>query len=71
MINYVLLSRRNTQARLKGSVLKTDRGVKARGGSNPSSSAILFKKAHKLEKSVTLNVMDFFYVKKDASPNIG
>ncbi len=32
--------RRNTQVWLKGSVLKTDRGVKARGGSNPSSSAI-------------------------------
>ena len=35
-------SRRNTQAWLKGSVLKTDRGVTARGGSNPSSSAIFF-----------------------------
>ena len=31
---------RNTQVRLKGSVLKTDRGLTARGGSNPSSSAI-------------------------------
>src|SRR5699024_8717562 len=29
---------RNTQVWLKGSVLKTERGVKARGGSNPSSS---------------------------------
>ena len=29
---------RNTQVRLKGSVLKTDRGLTARGGSNPSSS---------------------------------
>ena len=34
--------RRNTQARLKGSVLKTDRGCKSRGGSNPSFSAIFF-----------------------------
>ena len=32
--------RRNTQVRLKGSVLKTDRRVKPCGGSNPSSSAI-------------------------------
>ena len=32
--------RRNTQVWLKGSVLKTERGVKARGGSNPSSSSI-------------------------------
>ena len=31
---------RNTQVWLKGSVLKTERGVKARGGSNPSSSSI-------------------------------
>src|SRR5699024_10420428 len=31
---------RNTQVWLKGSVLKTDRGVKTRGGSNPSSSSI-------------------------------
>ena len=38
MINIVF--RRNTQVRLKGSVLKTDRGLTARGGSNPSSSAI-------------------------------
>ena len=35
-----MLLRRNTQVRLKGSVLKTDRGLTARGGSNPSSSAI-------------------------------
>ena len=33
-----LLLWRNTQVRLKGSVLKTDRGLTARGGSNPSSS---------------------------------
>ena len=33
---------RNTQVRLKGSVLKTDRRVKPRGGSNPSSSAIFY-----------------------------
>jgi hypothetical protein len=32
---------RNTQVWLKGSVLKTDRGFTARGGSNPSSSAII------------------------------
>ena len=37
------ISRRNTQVRLKGSVLKTDRRVKPCGGSNPSSSAIFFK----------------------------
>ena len=35
---------RNTQAWLKGLVLKTSRGVKARGGSNPSSSAIFLTK---------------------------
>src|SRR5690625_1248528 len=33
--------RRNTQVWLKGSVLKTERGVKACGGSNPSSSSII------------------------------
>src|SRR5690606_18888721 len=38
-----LLSRRNTQVWLKGSVLKTDRGVKSRGGSNPSSSSIFYE----------------------------
>src|SRR5699024_10253397 len=32
--------RRNTQVWLKGTVLKTERGVKACGGSNPSSSSI-------------------------------
>src|SRR5699024_9579926 len=35
--------RRNTQVWLKGSVLKTERGVKSRGGSNPSSSSIHIK----------------------------
>src|SRR5699024_5749252 len=35
-------TRRNTQVWLKGSVLKTERGVKACGGSNPSSSSIYF-----------------------------
>src|SRR5690625_3850915 len=37
---------RNTQVWLKGSVLKTERGVKARGGSNPSSSSIYFVIIH-------------------------
>ena len=42
--------RRYTQVWLKGSVLKTDRRVKPRGGSNPSTSSINFKiNAHKLE----------------------
>src|SRR5699024_5941430 len=43
-INDILIlleSRMNTQVWLKGSVLKTERGVKARGGSNPSSSSII------------------------------
>src|SRR5699024_7862274 len=40
MIYLFLCIRRNTQVWLKGSVLKTERGVKARGGSNPSSSFI-------------------------------
>src|SRR5690625_3054845 len=39
IINNVEI-RRNTQVWLKGSVLKTERGVKACGGSNPSSSSI-------------------------------
>lgn len=38
MINPV--ARRSTQVWLKGAVLKTARGFTARGGSNPSSSAI-------------------------------
>src|SRR5699024_11388188 len=32
---------------LKGSVLKTERGVKARGGSNPSSSSIHITQLYK------------------------
>jgi hypothetical protein len=42
MLFYILSTRRNTQVRLKGSVLKTDRRVTPRGGSNPSSSSINF-----------------------------
>ena len=34
------MSRRYTQVRLKGSVLKTDRRRESRGGSNPSTSSI-------------------------------
>ena len=62
--------RRNTQVRLKGSVLKTDRGVKARGGSNPSSSAILILNLMKLEHileivlSAAFDAADFLYAKK-------
>src|SRR5699024_9908873 len=39
LVQFISL-RRNTQVWLKGPVLKTDRGLTARGGSNPSSSAI-------------------------------
>ena len=45
----VLVLRRNTQVWLKGSVLKTDRRVIPRGGSNPSSSSILNTHTHKFE----------------------
>ncbi|MFE7497383.1 hypothetical protein ACFU42_21425, partial [Bacillus velezensis] len=61
---------RNTQVWLKGSVLKTDRGVKARGGSNPSSSAILILNLMKLEHileivlSAACDAADFLYAKK-------
>ena len=49
MILYSLsVTRRSTQVRLKGAVLKTARGFTPRGGSNPSSSAILLSTiAHK------------------------
>src|SRR5699024_1435684 len=40
-ILFLVETRRNTQVWLKGSVLKPERGVKARGGSNPSSSSII------------------------------
>src|SRR5699024_4032922 len=40
-------TRRNTQVWLKGSVLKTERGVKACGGSNPSSSSIHITQLYK------------------------
>ena len=48
IILYIIKRRiwRNTQVWLKGSVLKTERGVKARGGSNPSSSSILTSMIH-------------------------
>src|SRR5699024_10951008 len=39
LVQFISL-RRNTQVWLTGPVLKTDRGLTARGGSNPSSSAI-------------------------------
>ncbi len=39
---FYIVCWRNTQVRLKGSVLKTDRRVKPRRGSNPLSSSIIF-----------------------------
>ncbi len=64
MIFYLLSIRRNTQVRLKGSVLKTDRRVKPRGGSNPSSSAIIFITiAHKTgDKIRSKQLGGFFFV---------
>src|SRR5699024_3972765 len=50
---------RNTQVWLKGSVLKTERGVKARGGSNPSSS---FQKEN-LKEIKSLRFFSCFMIK--------
>src|SRR5699024_9120297 len=50
---------RNTQVWLKGSVLKTERGVKARGGSNPSSS---FQKEN-LKEIKSLRYFSCFMIK--------
>ena len=57
--------RRYTQVRLKGSVLKTDRGVKPRGGSNPSTSLFTFT-THKcgIVKNPLRYVTDFFIILK-------
>jgi hypothetical protein len=63
VIFYILSIRRNTQVWLKGSVLKTDRRVKPRGGSNPSSSSINFIIiAHKTgDKIRSKQLGGFFY----------
>ncbi len=52
--NILHSTRRNTQVWLKGSVLKTDRRVKPRGGSNPSSSAIFHLYKSEMEQRVLL-----------------
>ena len=63
-----LVAWRYTQVWLKGSVLKTDRRVKPRGGSNPSTSSIKIE-PHELEiqrNRQTVTFVAVFFISKES-----